>query len=224
MIGRVGRPAPLELLGWRVRLRTLTEDDYDAWYAVRARCRDWLVPWEPRPAGAPPTPEDRASFAARCAARERERQLGGGYGFGIFVEGRLVGEVTLSSIQRGPFQNGFIGYWVDRAEAGQGFAPEAVVVVLQFAFEELGLHRVEIAIVPRNAPSLRVVEKLGLRREGVAVRYLEIDGRWEDHARYAITVEEWVQRRAELLQAWLKRVPEPGRWLTGGTGERRRAP
>ncbi len=87
MIGRVARTSTLELVGWRVRLKTLTEDDYDGWYAVRSRCRGWLVPWEPSPAGAPPMAEDRASFAARCAARERERQLGGGIGFGIFLEG-----------------------------------------------------------------------------------------------------------------------------------------
>ncbi|HZU80029.1 MAG TPA: GNAT family protein [Acidimicrobiales bacterium] len=206
MIGRSTRTAPLELAAHRLRLRTLTETDYDEWYAVRAACRDWLVPWEPRPAGAPPAPEDRASFAARCAARERERQIGTGYGFGIFLEGRLVGEITLSSIQRGPFQNAFIGYWVARDEAGQGIAPEAVVAVLRFAFEELRLHRVEIAIVPRNKPSRRVVEKLELREESVAVRYLEIDGKWEDHVRYAITSEEWAQRRDELLLRWLQRI------------------
>ncbi|HXX90836.1 MAG TPA: GNAT family protein [Acidimicrobiales bacterium] len=205
MIGRTSRTVPLELVGWRLRLRTLTEEDYDAWYEVRARCRDWLVPWEPRPAGAPPTAEDRASFGVRCAARERERQMGTGYGFGIFVEGRLAGEITLSSIQRGPFQNAFVGYWVDRALAGNGLAPEATVVVLRFAFEELGLHRVEIAIVPRNAASRRVVEKLDVREEGVALRYLEIDGRWEDHVRYAITAEEWGERGRELTRTWLKR-------------------
>jgi ribosomal-protein-alanine N-acetyltransferase len=156
----------------------MNEDDYGDWYEVRARCRDWLVPWEPRPEGSPTTPEDRASFVARCAARERERQMGTGYGFGIFVEARLAGEITLSSIQRGPFQNGFIGYWVDRALAGAGLAPEATVAVL------------------------RGVEKLELREEGVALRYLEIDGRWEDHVRYAITSEEWAVRQGELVAGW----------------------
>jgi len=202
---RAARVAPLELRGWRVTLRTLSEGDYEAWHEVRARCRDWLVPWEPRPEGGPATPEDRSSFSVRCAARERERQIGSGYGFGIFVEGRLAGEVTLSSVQRGPFQNAFIGYWVDRAHAGTSLAPESVLLLLRFAFEELGLHRVEIAIVPRNRPSKRVVEKLGLREEGVALRFLEIDGRWEDHLRYAITAEEWQTRREELSIAWLKR-------------------
>jgi ribosomal-protein-alanine N-acetyltransferase len=205
-MGRAQRVAPLELVGWRVRLRTLAEGDYDEWIAVRSRCRDWLVPWEPRPADAPPTPEDRASFAARCAARERERQMGSGYGFGMFVEGRLAGEITLSSIQRGPFQNASVGYWVDQELAGRGIAPEATVMVLRFAFEELALHRVEIAIVPRNQASRRVVEKLGLREESLAQRFLEIDGRWEDHVRYAITAEEWAERRVELLLRWLRRA------------------
>jgi ribosomal-protein-alanine N-acetyltransferase len=195
--------SPLELSGCRVRLRTLTEEDYGEWFEVRARCRDWLVPWEPRPDGSPTTPEDRASFVARCAARERERQMGTGYGFGIFVDGSLAGEITLSSIQRGPFQNAFVGYWVDRARAGQGLAPEATVVVLRFAFEELSLHRIEVAIVPRNRASRRVVEKLELREEGVALRYLEIDGRWEDHVRYAITSEEWATRAADLIPTWV---------------------
>ena len=202
MNARGARVSPLELSGRRIRLRTMNEDDYGAWYEVRSRCRDWLVPWEPRPQGSPTTPEDRASFVARCAARERERQMGTGYGFGIFLDGRLAGEITLSSIQRGPFQNAFIGYWVDRALAGEGLAPEATVAVLRFAFGELSLHRIEVAIVPRNRASRRVVEKLELREEGVALRYLEIDGRWEDHVRYAITAEEWAVRQSELVAIW----------------------
>ncbi len=194
---------PLELVGRRLLLRTLSEADYAAWVEVRRRCRDWLVKWEPRPRGAPPASEDRASFAARCAIRERERQLGTGYGFGVFVDGRFGGEITLSSIQRGPFQTGHIGYWIDEALAGHGYTPEAVVVVLRFAFETISLHRVEISIIPRNAPSLRVVEKLGLRAEGIAQKYLEIDGEWEDHAKFAVTSEEWRTRGHELLEAWV---------------------
>ena len=195
--------------GRRVTLRTLTPSDYDQWIEVRDRCRAWLLPWEPRPKGAPPAAEDRNSFVSRCSLRDRERQLGTGYGFGIFVGRRLVGELTVSSVQRGPFQSAFVGYWVDQAEAGQGFVPEAVVVALAFAFEELGLHRIEISIIPRNNRSLRVVEKLGIRSEGVALRFLQIDGEWEDHARFAITDDEWAIRRDELT----------GRWIEGFTAE-----
>jgi ribosomal-protein-alanine N-acetyltransferase len=193
----------LELTGARLRLATLRDSDYDAWLEVRTRCRSWLVPWEPRSKGAPLPAEDHASFAARCSMRERERQLGTGFGFGIFVQGRFCGEITLSSIVRGPFQCGSIGYWVDQELAGLGLVPEAVVLVLQFAFEALHLHRIEIAIIPRNASSRRVVEKLGLRDEGVALGFLEINERWEDHVRYAVTSEEWEVRGTELKAAWL---------------------
>ena len=123
----------LDLAGRRVRLASLVDSDYEGWHAVRVRCRDWLVPWEPRSKGAPVAPEDRGSFMSRCAMRERERQLGSGFGFGIFVDGRFGGEITLSSIQRGPFQSGAIGYWIDEGLAGLGLVPESVVVVLQFA-------------------------------------------------------------------------------------------
>jgi len=192
-----------ELVGRRVRLRPLREDDFDAWHEVRARCRDWLFPWEPRPAGAPYPAGDRTTYVTRCSMRERERQLGTGYGFGIFAMGRFVGEINLSSVQRGPFQNAYIGYWVDQAQAGRGYVPEANVLLFRFAFEEIGLHRLQVSIIPRNRPSRRVVQKLWLRGEGIALRYLEIDGRWEDHVRYAITAEEWAERRDRYFRQWL---------------------
>jgi ribosomal-protein-alanine N-acetyltransferase len=193
----------LTLHGRRVQLRTLSESDYEGWVEVRQRCRDWLLKWEPRSAHASHLAEDRRSFASRCAIRERERQLGTGFGFGIFFEGRFVGEITLSSIQRGPLQSAFIGYWIDEAVAGQGLMPESVVMVMQYAFDSLRLHRIEINIIPRNGASRRVVEKLGLRFEGVAERYLEIDGVWEDHAHFAMTAEEWLERAPELVTNWL---------------------
>jgi len=76
-------------------------------------------------------------------------------------------------------------------------------VLAQFAFDELRLHRLEICIIPRNRNSRRVMEKLGIREEGVAERFLEINGTWEDHVRYGFTVEEWRDRREELAAAWL---------------------
>jgi ribosomal-protein-alanine N-acetyltransferase len=195
--------SPISLHGRRVVLRTMTEQDYDGWYEVRTRCKDWLLKWEPRSAHSTHLADDQRSFVSRCAIRERERQMGTGFGFGIFFENRFVGEITLSSIQRGPLQSAFVGYWIDEAVAGKGLMPEAVVVLLQYAFESLHLHRIEVNIIPRNAPSRRVVEKLGVRFEGIAERYLEIDGAWEDHARYAITSEEWGDRAPELVANWL---------------------
>ena len=193
----------INLHGRRIVLRSLQDSDYEAWVEVRQRCRDWLVRWEPRSTHASHLPEDRRSFSGRCAIRERERQIGSAFGFGMFYEGRFVGEITLSSIQRGPLQSAFVGYWIDEAVAGRGLMPEAVVLVMQYAFDSLRLHRIEINIIPRNSASRRVVEKLGLRFEGVAERYLEIDGAWEDHAHYAMTAEEWADRAPELVSSWL---------------------
>jgi ribosomal-protein-alanine N-acetyltransferase len=198
------RSIPLELTGRRVLLRPLVAQDFEAWREVRVRARDWLVKWEPRPvAGQPDATDDRRVFAARCGARERERQLGVGYGFGIFVGDRFAGEINLSSVQRGPFQNAYVGYWIDEAVAGHGYTPEAFVVLCRFAFEDLALHRVQASIIPRNRASHRVAEKVGLRNEGTAVRYLEINGVWEDHVRYALTAEEWVERRETYLREWI---------------------
>jgi ribosomal-protein-alanine N-acetyltransferase len=187
-----------------VQLRPLTVADFEVWQEVRRRCRDWLLKWEPKPLpGQPDAAEDRRVFAARCGARDRERQLGSGYGFGIFVEGRFGGEINVSGIQRGPFQNAYVGYWIDEALAGHGYTPEAAAVVFRFAFEELALHRLQVAIIPRNGASRRVADKLGLREEGIAERYLEINGVWEDHVRYAITAEEWDDRRDGYLRDWI---------------------
>ena len=192
------------LSGRRVLLRPLVPGDFAQWSDVRIRSASWLTRWEPaRPPGVPDVTTNRSAFAARCRARDRERQLGTGYGFGIFAEDRFCGEINVNGVQRGPFQSAYVGYWVDEACAGRGYCPEAVVVLARHCFEELALHRLQIAIIPRNAASRRVVEKLCLRDEGVALRYLEINGTWEDHIRYAITAEEWQDRRSELLQAWV---------------------
>ena len=201
------RGSTLALSGRRVMLRPLAVSDFEAWREVRIRARDWLLKWEPRPLpGQPDATEDRRVFAARCGARERERQLGSGYGFGIFVgadRSRFAGEINLSSVQRGPYQNAYVGYWIDEAVAGHSYTPEAFVVLCRFAFEELGLHRLQASIIPRNAASHRVAAKVGLRNEGTALRYLEINGRWEDHVRYAITSEEWAERRDDYMTKWI---------------------
>lgn len=198
------RSLPLELRGRRVLLRPMVPADFEQWREVRRRCHDWLTRWEPRASpGHPDVVEDVRAFAARCGARDRERQMGSGYGFGIFVGGRFAGEINLNGVQRGAFQNAYVGYWIDKAQAGRGYTPEAAVVAFRFAFEELDLHRLQIAIIPRNTASRRVAAKLRLRDEGTAVRYLEIDGTWEDHVRYAITAEEWDERREGYLDRWI---------------------
>lgn len=212
-----GRPtlaAAPRLFGRRVMLRPLGTQDFPAWSEVRVRNDDWLTPWEPRR----PVPEfdpttNRNAFNSRCAARERDAANGLSYGFGLFVtvngDDRFCGEVNINHVLRGAMQTATIGYWVDRAYAGRGLVAEGVVVVAEFAFEQLLLHRLEICIVPRNHNSRRVMDKLAIREEGVAVRALEINGTWEDHVRYGLTLEEWRQRRNEMTIEWL--TPDPGR-------------
>jgi ribosomal-protein-alanine N-acetyltransferase len=192
------------LYGRRVVLRPLATSDFPAWSDVRLRNAEWLTRWEPRrPPSSPDPARDRDAFAVRCHARDRERQLGTGFGFGIFVDGGFSGEINLNSVQRGPMQSATVGYWIDRARAGHGYVPEALVVLARYAFEELRLHRIEVGIIPRNDNSRRVMEKLCIREEGVALRFLEIAGVWEDHIRYAMTVEEWTERRDDLARTWL---------------------
>lgn len=197
--------SPVRLYGRRVMLRPLAVSDFRAWSEVRQANHDWLTVWEPsRPAYQPDPVTDRNAFTARCQQRDRDRNNGVAYQFGLFVDQHVVGEVNLNNVIRGALQSGTIGYWVDQRHAGHSYVAEAVVVLLQFAFEHLTLHRVEICIVPRNDRSRRVMDKLAIRDEGTAQRYLEINGTWEDHVRYAITVEEWVTRRDDLLGQWVE--------------------
>jgi [ribosomal protein S5]-alanine N-acetyltransferase len=194
----------LRLYGKRVMLRPLQATDFAQWTEVRTRNDRWLTVWEPLRAGghADPT-RSRDAFSARCSMKERDRQAGVSYGFGIFIGTEFAGEVNLNNVVRGALQSATIGYWIDQRQAGHRYVPESVIAVCRFAFEELRLHRIEICIVPRNDNSRRVMEVLRFREEGVAQRYLEIDGVWEDHMRFAITAEEWVARRDELSTTWL---------------------
>lgn len=201
------QPHP-RLRGKRVVLRPLAPSDFDAWREVRLHNESWLVPWEPRrPTSLPDPTRDRHAYEARCSARERERTTDHAYPFGLFVDTvdgpHLIGEINLNNVTRGALQSATVGYWVDQRHAGNAYVAEGVVAAMRYAFEQLGLHRLEICIVPRNSNSRRVMEKLAVREEGVALRFLEIAGVWEDHVRYAITAEEWAVRRAELGAAWL---------------------
>ena len=196
--------APMRLYGRRVMMRPLGAGDYRAWSQVRVRNSSWLTVWEPRRQPSLPDPvTDRAAFSARCAQRDRDRTNGTAYQFGLFVDDAIAGEVNLNNVLRGAMQSGTIGYWIDERHAGHGYVAEGVAALLRFAFDDLRLHRVEICIVPRNHNSRRVMEKLAIRDEGVALRFLEINGVWEDHIRYAMTVEEWDVRRDDVVGAWL---------------------
>jgi ribosomal-protein-alanine N-acetyltransferase len=193
----------MRLYGKRIMLRPLMVADFAQWTEVRLRNEEWLTPWEPLRANnlADPT-RHRDAFSSRCATRDRERQVGTAYGFGLFIDDSFAGEINVNNVVRGAFQCGVVGYWIDQKHAGNRYIAEGVAIICKFAFDELHLHRLEICIVPRNTNSRRVMEVLDIRDEGVALRYLEINGTWEDHIRYAITAEEWQERRNEFASNW----------------------
>lgn len=151
-----------------------------------------LKPWNP----APPPGEDPTSITEVSKSILRQRRdwkAGGGFVFMAAPRGeqtKIVGKIALSGIMRGALWGAYLGYWMTADRQGEGLATEAIAAVMDFAFGPLGLHRVQAAIMPHNDRSLRVIEKLKFRREGYAIRYLQIAGKWEDHILFARTREE----------------------------------
>ena len=172
-------------------IRPLEAADLPALVEARVRNREFLTEWEPTRDESFFTP---AGQARELALDDAAWRTATGFPFAILdasENDRLIGRVALANVVRGVWQNATLGYWVSQDAGSRGHATAAVRLVLQFAFEVAGLHRIQPAIMPRNARSKRVVEKCGFRHEGVALRYLKINGVWEDHDLYAMTVEDW---------------------------------
>ena len=159
--------------------------DYSAWAELRALSRQHLTVWEPLW-----TRDElsRSAFRRRLRQYQREMREDQGYAFLIFREGdaTLVGGLTISNVRRGVAQSASVGYWMGLPHVRCGYMTDALRAVVPFAFGTLGLHRLEAACLPHNAPSARVLEKAGFRREGTARRYLKINDIWQDHDLYAL--------------------------------------
>ena len=159
---------------------------------LRRESRDFLKPFEPRWSEADLS---RRVFAARLQRSRQEAALGTDYNFFVFLADasgeQLVGGLTLSNIRRRAAQYVNLGYWMGGAYAGKGYMTEAVGLVVPFAFNSLGLHRIHAAFLPDNIASRRVLEKNGFREEGYAEHYLQIDGRWADHVLFGLTRERF---------------------------------
>lgn len=179
-------------LGYRdLWLTPFSSRDTDEWLRLRAVNAAWLAPWEataPGPAQAYGTPRQRIRALGRSA--KAGQCLPWLIRVGPEPGGRLVGQCTVSNIVYGSGQFASIGYWVARADAGRGIVPQAVAMATDYAMTVVGLHRIEICIRPENAASLRVVDKLGFREEGLRPRFLHIAGAWADHRVFALTREE----------------------------------
>ncbi len=148
--------------------------------------RGWLREWEATNPRGPMSFDTRASIRALQA----NARSGQGLPFIVEVDGELAGQLNVSGIAYGSTSSASTGYWIAERFAGAGATPTAVALTTDYCFQQLGLHRMEICIRPENSKSLRVVEKLGFRPEGVRPRYLHIDGAWRDHASFALTVED----------------------------------
>ena len=174
----------LTLTDGDLTLRPLSVADAAGWTEVRRRSAGWLQPWDAT--NPPDSGDEPMSFRAMVRHYRAESRSGRSLALAVLINGEFAGQVTLGGIAWGSLRSGYIGYWIDQARAGQGYIPRAVALVTDYAFTRLGLHRVEINIRPENSASIRVVEKLGFRYEGLRERYLHIDGDWRDHYSFAL--------------------------------------
>ncbi len=192
-------PAPsvpnIRFDGERVFIRPPRPEDFAAWADLRAQSRDFLVPWEPV---WPDNALQHQTYLRRLRRQLNEWRDDVGYHFLVFARDneKIVGGIGLTQVRRGVAQTGTVGYWVGAPFARKGYTGEAVTLVLEFAFETLGLHRVEAACLPSNDASGGLLAKVGFAKEGYARGYLRINGKWEDHILWAMLRDDWDEQRA----------------------------
>jgi ribosomal-protein-alanine N-acetyltransferase len=168
-----------------LRLRPPEIGDYPGWSAIRAASRDFLQPWEPT---WPVDDLTERAFRARIGRYREEMRADLAYPFLLLhrESGAILGGLTLSNIRRRAALSASLGYWMGAPHAGKGIMSRAVPVLCRHAFRVLGLERIEAACLPENAPSIRVLEKAGFRREGFARGYLAIAGVRRDHITFGL--------------------------------------
>ena len=165
-------------------LRAPRMDDYVDWAQLRQESRSFLAPWEPV---WPVDDLTRQSFRRRMKRYHDDMIADLAYTLFIFepTTGSLMGGMTLGNVRRGVSQSATLGYWMGQPFAGRGIMTKAVRVMKVFAFEKLGLRRIEAGCIPNNIASIRVLEANGFEREGYAREYLCIAGVWQNHFLYA---------------------------------------
>ena len=170
-------------------LRPLKLRDKKEWTKLRQRNKDWFREWE---STVPDEFSDgKASFYQIVKNLRIEAKAQRSLPFVMEIDKKIAGQITVANINYGSTRSAYIGYWIAEEFAGKGYTPLAVAMAIDHCFEVLKLHRLEITIRPENLKSLRVVEKLGLRSEGLRPKYLHIDGDWRDHLVFAINKDEY---------------------------------
>lgn len=142
------------------------------------RNRTFLEPWELERNETYFTKDYQAEQLEQEALKIEEGQM---LKVWMLFEERIVGSIALNNIVRGAFQSCHLGYRMDGELLNRGLMTEGLEAIIAYAFDVMNLHRIEANIMPRNAASLKVVEKLGFYEEGLALKYLQIQGVWEDH-------------------------------------------
>jgi ribosomal-protein-alanine N-acetyltransferase len=178
--------------GKGVYLRPPEPRDYAEWADVREKSRDFLTPWEPT------WPDDdltRGSHRYKLRRYAEDARDGRAYAFYVFRanDHALVGGATLSRVQRGVAMSCSLGYWVGAPYQRMGYTSAAVRAILRYCFDDLGLHRVEAACQPDNAPSRALLRKVGFTEEGFARSYLRIDGDWRDHVLFGFVAGDAIK-------------------------------
>ncbi|MEZ4232509.1 MAG: GNAT family protein [Polyangiaceae bacterium] len=177
-----------ELSRGSLSLRRISRSDQQAFVAATRQSRALHQPW----IFPPVSPQRFRSWLANDERRER---------YLIWQQTErgpeLVGYVGINELTWGVFENGCLGYWVNAPWAGRGEMKRALGLLLDHVFRrrERRLHRLEANIQPENVASRRLAERLGFRLEGLSPRFLKLDGVWRDHERWAITREDWNERR-----------------------------
>lgn len=166
------------VVGDGVDLRLIRRDDGPRLAAAYERNRDHLEPWEPARSEAFYSPKYHTE---RIPVLLLEHSSGRAVPLVLESDGEIVGRLTLSDVVRGAFCNGHLGYWIDARIAGRGVMSAAVNAVADHARDDLGLHRLQAATLLHNAASQRVLDRTGFERIGMAPKYLQIAGRWQDH-------------------------------------------
>lgn len=182
----------LALEGKSVDLRLATPEDAEAFLRYYTRNKEFLSPFEPR------REDEFYTIRGQKKALEdsyRAYLAGSAINFGIFLKGSLIGKIQISGITYGSFRSAIVGYGLGKDTEGKGYMQDALSTVIDYSFEELGLHRLEASTLPENLRSQKTLEYNGFRKVGFNEKYLYISGEWRDHLTFSLVKERYLEKR-----------------------------
>ena len=172
----------------RLEIKTIDVIDKDDYVKYIKKIKNFIEEWEPK--------RDKDYYEGNGIRKEIENKLNEleskkGYTYCIYLKGKneIIGTITINNIVYGPFLSCFLGYKLSEKYLNNGYMTEALDHIIKIAFNDIGLHRIEANVMPRNIRSQKVLEKLGFTYEGLSRKYLKINNKWEDHEHYVILNE-----------------------------------